>query len=99
MIDPLLSLCIAGSGRTFAAGDELVCEYQIDAVDPAVVMRMHVKQPAPRLDERIGAPWITPELSALVDGALVKEPENRFPRADVMIAALDDAFASLDRVL
>ena len=35
MIDPLLSLCIAGSKRTFAAGDELVCEYQIDAVDPA----------------------------------------------------------------
>jgi serine/threonine protein kinase len=70
-----------------------------DAVDPAAVMRMHVKQPAPRLDERIAAPWITPELSALVDGALIKEPENRFPRADVMIAALDDAFASLDRVL
>ena len=35
MIDPLLSLCIVGSSRTFAAGDELVCEYQIDAVDPA----------------------------------------------------------------
>jgi serine/threonine protein kinase len=70
-----------------------------DAVDPAAVLRKHVKQPAPRLDERIVASWITPELSALVDGALIKEPENRFPRADVMIAALDDAFASLDRVL
>ncbi len=70
-----------------------------DAVDPAAVMRMHVKQPAPRLDARIAASWITPELSALVDGAMIKEPENRFPRADVMIAALDDAFASLDRVL
>lgn len=35
MIEPLLSLCINGSKRTFAAGDELVCEYQIDAVDPA----------------------------------------------------------------
>jgi hypothetical protein len=34
-MDPLLSLCIVGSNRTFAAGDELVCEYQIDAVDPA----------------------------------------------------------------
>lgn len=70
-----------------------------DAPDPAVVMRMHVKQVAPRLDERIAAPWITPELSALVDAALTKDPEHRFPRADVMIAALDDAFASLDRVL
>ena len=70
-----------------------------DAVDPAAVMRMHVKQPAPRLDSRIAAPWTTPELIALVDGALIKEPEHRFPRADVMIAALDDAFASLDRVL
>lgn len=35
MIDPLLSLCIVGPKRTFAAGDELVCEYQIDAVEPA----------------------------------------------------------------
>jgi hypothetical protein len=32
---PLLSLCIEGGKRQFAAGDELVCEYQIDAVDPA----------------------------------------------------------------
>ena len=35
MIEPLLSLCIVGAKRQFAAGDELVCEYQIDAVDPA----------------------------------------------------------------
>jgi len=35
VIDPLLSLCIVGSKRQFAAGDELVCEYQIDAVEPA----------------------------------------------------------------
>ena len=35
MIDPLLSLCIFGPKRYFAAGDELVCEYQIDAVEPA----------------------------------------------------------------
>ena len=35
MIEPLLSLCLVGTKRDFAAGDELVCEYQIDAVDPA----------------------------------------------------------------
>jgi len=35
VIEPLLSLCIVGPKRQFAAGDELVCEYQIDAVDPA----------------------------------------------------------------
>src|SRR2546425_6220505 len=35
VIDPLLSLCIVGPKRQFAAGDELVCEYQIDAVEPA----------------------------------------------------------------
>jgi hypothetical protein len=35
VIEPLLSLCIVGPKRLFAAGDELVCEYQIDAVDPA----------------------------------------------------------------
>jgi hypothetical protein len=35
VIEPLLSLCLAGADRQFAAGDELVCEYQIDAVEPA----------------------------------------------------------------
>jgi hypothetical protein len=33
--EPLLSLCLAGTDRNFAAGDELVCEYQIDAVEAA----------------------------------------------------------------
>lgn len=33
MIEPLLSLCIVGPKTTFAAGDELLCEYQLDAVD------------------------------------------------------------------
>jgi hypothetical protein len=37
VIEPLLSLCIVGSKRRFASGDELVCEYQIDAVDPAEI--------------------------------------------------------------
>lgn len=37
MNQPLLSLCIEGGKREFAAGDELVCEYQIDAVDPAEI--------------------------------------------------------------
>ncbi len=34
MIEPLLSLCLVGPERSFAAGDELVAEYQIDAVEP-----------------------------------------------------------------
>jgi len=34
VIEPLLSLCIAGTTRQFSAGDELICEYQIDAVEP-----------------------------------------------------------------
>jgi len=34
-MEPLLSLCLVGSTRQFSAGDELVCEYQVDAVDAA----------------------------------------------------------------
>jgi hypothetical protein len=34
-MEPLLSLCLVGSDGKFAAGDELVCEYQIDAVEAA----------------------------------------------------------------
>jgi hypothetical protein len=35
MIEPLLSLSLVGPRRCFGVGEELVCEYQIDAVDPA----------------------------------------------------------------
>jgi hypothetical protein len=34
-MEPLLSLCLAGTDHQFAAGDELICEYQIDAVEAA----------------------------------------------------------------
>ena len=33
-MEPLLSLCLVGSTRQFSAGDELICEYQVDAVEP-----------------------------------------------------------------
>ena len=67
--------------------------------DPQMVMRQHVRQPPPRLDEITpGAPWCTPYMLALVGGALVKEPEHRYQSAAQMIAVLDDAFASIDHV-
>ena len=67
--------------------------------DPQVLLRMHARTPAPRLDRVMpDARWLTPELIAVVDGALVKEPSYRFPTAKSMIAALDDAFYSLDQV-
>lgn len=71
-----------------------------DHADPMMQMRMQVKAPAPRLDMLAkGAAWCTPQLNALVDAGLTKDPEHRFPNAQVMIAALDDAFVSLDSVL
>jgi serine/threonine-protein kinase len=67
--------------------------------DPQLVMRQHVRQPPPRLDELTrGAPWCTPALLALVGGALVKEPEHRYQSAAQMMMVLDDAFASLDHL-
>ncbi len=71
-----------------------------DNPDPMMVMRMQCKAPPPRLDMLTrGAAWCTPQLSALIDASLSKDPEHRFPNAQVMIAALDDAFVSLDAVL
>jgi hypothetical protein len=37
MSEPLLSLCLAGGRTAFAAGGELIAEYQLDAVDPAEI--------------------------------------------------------------
>jgi hypothetical protein len=42
VIEPLLSLCIVASQRNFAAGDELVAEYQLDAVDPADIQAVEI---------------------------------------------------------
>ena len=67
--------------------------------DPQIVMRQHVRQQPPRLDDLTGgAAWCTPHVMALVGGALVKEPEHRFQTAAQMTAVLDDAFASIDHV-
>jgi serine/threonine-protein kinase len=64
--------------------------------DPAALLRAHVGTPAPRLAACApGAPWVTPAVEALIGGALIKKPEDRFPSAAVMRAALDDAFLSL----
>ena len=65
--------------------------------DPMTLMKHHAKTPPPRLDQVIRAPWVTPQLIVLLEGALEKEPARRFPHTAAMIAALDDAFASLDR--
>lgn len=67
--------------------------------DPMMQMRMQVKAPPPRLDMFAKqAPWCTPQLVALIDGALTKDPEHRFPSAAVMMQALEDAFLSLDHI-
>jgi len=67
--------------------------------DPLVMMRLHVKAEPPDLRTVMrDAAWCTPELMALVGGALIKDPEHRFGSARAMIDALDLAFGSLDAV-
>jgi serine/threonine-protein kinase len=66
--------------------------------DPMVMMKHHAKTPPPRLDEAVHAPWVTPQLIVLVEGALAKDPEHRFPTTAAMIGALDDAFGSIDHL-
>jgi serine/threonine protein kinase len=67
--------------------------------DPLKLMALHTRAAIPRLDQVTnGAPWATPQLCALVEGALIKEPAHRFASAAVMVAALDDAFYSIDHL-
>jgi serine/threonine-protein kinase len=68
-----------------------------DNPDPVVLMRQQVKMEPPSLRKVTNdAAWCTPEVVALVEGALAKDPDHRFPSARAMIGALDIAFASLD---
>ena len=70
-----------------------------EADDPVALLRMHAKSPVPGIREVTGnPPWCTPQLVALVEGALAKDPHHRFPSAEVMIAALDEAFYSIDHL-
>jgi len=67
--------------------------------DPLKLMAMHAKSKVPRLDDVTQrAVWATPELCALIAGALVKDPRNRFASAEAMIEALDAAFYSIDHL-
>jgi serine/threonine protein kinase len=99
-----LGRIVDGRADLYAIGlmlfEMLVGRVPFDHDDPSALMRMQVKSPAPRLDTVVGTqPWCTPALVSIVDVALAKSADQRFARADLMIAALDDAFRSLDHVL
>jgi serine/threonine-protein kinase len=65
--------------------------------DALALLRAHVSTAPPRLADVVGpAARCTPALEALLGGALVKAPRDRFATAAAMRACLDDAFASLD---
>ena len=67
--------------------------------DPLKLMAMHAKSKVPRLDDVTQrAIWATPEVCALIAGALVKDPRHRFASAEAMIEALDAAFYSIDHL-
>ncbi|TMQ05557.1 MAG: serine/threonine protein kinase [Deltaproteobacteria bacterium] len=67
--------------------------------DPLKLMALHAKARPPKIDETVKhAAWATPEVCILVDGALIKDPAHRFPSAEVMMQALDDAFYSIDHL-
>jgi len=77
----------------------LVGRVPFENADPMMQMRMQVKSPAPRLDMYAKQqPWCTPQLIGLIEGALIKNPDERFASATVMMSALDDAFLSIDHV-
>ena len=94
---------VDGRADLYAAGtilyEMLTGRVPFEHADPMMQMQMQVKQLPPRLDEVVpGAPWCTPQLVIFIEGALAKDPDHRFPTAQAMIAALDDAFCSLDHV-
>jgi serine/threonine-protein kinase len=67
--------------------------------DPELVQQLHVRVPAPKLDELCrGAPWCTPPVLTLVETALAKDREARYQTAAAMRDAVDEAFGSLQHL-
>jgi serine/threonine protein kinase len=67
--------------------------------DPGSLVRMHVSAPVPTLAAATaGRSWCTPALEHLVARALAKQAADRFGDAAAMMAALDEAFVSLDHL-
>jgi serine/threonine-protein kinase len=93
---------IDGKVDLYATGimlfEMLIGRTPFEGDDAVKVLRRHIAETPPRLASVTGgAPWATPELEALVAGALAKRPTERFADAGAMIVALDAAFLSLDR--
>jgi serine/threonine protein kinase len=77
----------------------LIGRVPFDHPDPMMQMKMQVKAPPPSLDmlaKKVS--WCTPQLVSLLQVALAKDPSQRFADAKAMMAALDDAFLSMDHV-
>src|SRR5262249_22036455 len=67
--------------------------------DPQLVMQLQVSMPPPPLDEVCrGEPWCTPEMLTLVETALQKDRDARYPDAKAMLAALDAAVLSIQHL-
>ncbi len=67
--------------------------------DPLILLRLQATSPAPRLADRAAdRPWCTPAMQALVDRALERAPDDRFPDAAAMLQGVDAAFASIDHL-
>ena len=62
---------------------------------PALLVKHLSEVPVPVSERRSG---VAPDLARAVMVMLEKDPANRFPSAQVMMAALEDAFVSLDHV-
>ena len=79
------------SGRTPHEGTEALGD---------LIIALCSTQPPPVQE---AAPWVSPAIAAVVDGALQIDPEDRFPTADAMLealrAVLPDGFALREEML
>jgi tetratricopeptide (TPR) repeat protein len=65
--------------------------------DPAVILRQHAFEAPPSLQQVAPAMTFDPAIETLVARALAKQPDDRYPSAANMIAAVDSALSVLDQ--
>jgi serine/threonine-protein kinase len=71
-------------------------KHPFDAIEPSALFKQHLKQPPPPIAQRAPGADVPPELEAVVQKLLAKDPADRYQSTDELIEAICEAVPSVE---